>query len=72
MRDAPGQFHKNLAKNLRKLRGDETQQAFAKRFGISHATINRIEQQKQNVTLAMLERFCRVLRCDPTDLLNGK
>lgn len=69
MKNAPGNFHKNLAKNIRRLRGESTQQAFGKRFVVSHATVNRIEQQKQNVTLVMLEKFCKGLRCSPNDLV---
>ena len=69
MKHAPGKFLKNLAKNVRRLRGETTQQAFASRFGISHATINRIEQQKQNVTLQLLEKLCRGLKKEPSDLL---
>ena len=69
MKHVPGKFHKNLAKNIRRLRGDATQQEFAKRFGISHATINRIEQLKQNVTILLLEKLCKTLKCRSSDLL---
>lgn len=69
MRQSPGKFHKNLAKSVRRLRGNATQTDFGKRLGISHATINRIEQQNQNVTLQLLERFCTVLKVSPNDLL---
>ena len=69
MKSAPGKFHKTLARNIRKLRGEDTQQKFAKRVGVSHATINRIEQQKQNVTLNLLESFCRALKKSATELL---
>lgn len=52
-----------LAKRIRALRGDQTQREFAKRVGITHATLNRIEQQTQNVTLKTLQLMCDRLRC---------
>jgi DNA-binding Xre family transcriptional regulator len=83
MRAAPGKFHKNLAKNLKRMRGELSQPVFAKKIGITHATVNRIEQQKQNVTISTLarishaprercglEKICKALKCSPNDLLS--
>lgn len=69
MRAAPGKFHKNLAKNLKRIRGDLSQPTFARKIGLTHATINRIEQHKQNVTIATLELICKAMKCSPNDLL---
>ena len=57
-----------LAENLRKRRGNLSQVAFARKLGISQATLNRIENVRQNVTLATLEQFTKVLKCDIEDL----
>ena len=57
-----------LAKNLRKRRGPKSQYAFARKLGISQASLNRIENNFQNVTLATLEQLIKVLKCDIGDL----
>ena len=59
---------KQLANRIRELRGDLTQEAFAQRLGIHQATLNRIEQQKQNVTLATLQKICQRLDCSIASL----
>lgn len=59
-----------LAKNLRQLRGDMTQAAFARKAGITQASINRIEQGTQNVTVSTLQTLCDRLKCKPSDLLD--
>ncbi len=53
-----------LAANLRARRGSLTQKAFARKLGLSHATLSRLEGGTQNVTLATLERISKRLRCD--------
>lgn len=60
-----------LARRLRELRGDLTQEAFARRLGINQATLNRLELQKQNVTLATLQKICDRLNCTICGLFNG-
>jgi DNA-binding XRE family transcriptional regulator len=45
-----------LAKNLRARRGDMTQEVFARKLGISRATLTRLESASQNTTIT-----------DPTD-----
>ena len=59
-----------LAGNIRRMRGDQTQMAYAKKLGIAVSSLNRIEQGTQNVTLATLDRICRRLKCDVKDLLS--
>ena len=61
-------LRRRLAIGIAALRGEESQNAFAKRVGVSGPTINRIENEVQNVSLETLERLCRNLRCDIADL----
>lgn len=53
-----------LAENLRKRRGKMTQRQFARKLGISPATLARLELAGQNTTLATLEQLCKALKCD--------
>jgi len=57
-----------LARSLSRFRGKVSQNRFARQLGISNATLNRLENQVQNVSLATLEQLCRSLRCDISDL----
>lgn len=57
-----------LAKNIRALRGDKTQDAFARKLGISQATLARLESGAQNTTVKTLQQICKTLRCDIGDL----
>ena len=68
MNTCPGFLQRRLAQGLARLRGDTSQNQFARRLGISNASLNRIENQRQNVSLATLEKFCRQLNCDIADL----
>ena len=52
-----------LAKQLKKLRGDKTQRAFAKEIGIDVATLNRIEQKAENITLKTIQKMTNSLKC---------
>lgn len=58
-----------LARNLKKLRGDKTQREFARKLGVSPATVARLETAEQNTTLAMLDRPVKALKCDVCGLL---
>jgi transcriptional regulator with XRE-family HTH domain len=57
-----------LAKNIRALRGDKTQDAFARKLGISQATLARLESGAQNTTIKTLQQICKALRCDIGEL----
>ena len=59
---------KKLAENLRVRRGDLTQEVFARKLGISRATLTRLENADQNTTLKTLEQICKSLRCDIGEL----
>lgn len=50
------------------MRGGESQNEFARRIGVSGPTINRIENEIQNVSLETLEKLCTRLKCDIGDL----
>lgn len=53
----------NLARRIRELRGDQTQREFAEKLRISHATVNRLEQEKENISLKTIQRICDRLKC---------
>jgi len=57
-----------LARNIRALRGDKTQDAFARKLGISQATLARLESGAQNTTIKTLQQICKALRCDIGEL----
>ena len=61
----------NLARNLRALRGDKTQDAFARKLGISQATLARLESGAQNTTVKTLQQICKALRCNVGELFRG-
>ncbi len=58
-----------LAQNLKSRRGDLTQDAFARKLGISRPTLTRLESAAQNTTLNTLEQIAKALRCNVCDLL---
>ena len=57
-----------LAKNLKALRGKQTQGEFSRKLGISRATLNRLESASQNVTLSTLGQLTKSLKCSIGDL----
>jgi putative transcriptional regulator len=62
-------YRAKLANELRARRGDLGQTAFAKKIGISQSTLNRIENEDQNVTIDMLEIICKRMKCKLSDLI---
>lgn len=68
MKEIKGQLAKRLAENLRKRRGNTPQLQFSKKLGVSNATLNRLENEVQNVSLATLEILCKAFKCDIGDL----
>jgi transcriptional regulator with XRE-family HTH domain len=63
---------KNLARKLKRLRGEETQRAFAKKLGITHPHLNRIEQAKENITLKTIQKMCDRLGYSIGRLFDGR
>ncbi len=59
---------KRLAGNLRHRRGALSQEAFARRLGVSRATLTRLENGSQNTTIKTLEQIAHALQCDVGDL----
>ncbi len=72
MQRRKGFLRRRLAVGLAELRGDESQNAFARRAGVSGPTINRIENEVQNVSIETLERLCLRLKCDIDDLFPSR
>ena len=68
MKQQKGFLARRLARALQSFRGEDSQNRFARRIRVSNATLNRIENQLQNVSLKTLEKLCLALRCDVTDL----
>ena len=60
-----------LAANLRARRGDRTQEVFARRLGVSRATLTRLESGGQNTTIKTLEQISRALHCQIGELFES-
>ena len=69
MRRQKGFLRKRLARGLIQIRGHRSQNEFSRLAGVSGPTINRIENETQNVSLDTLEKLCIRLGCDIGDLL---
>ena len=61
-------LEKRLSENLKKRRGNLTQEVFARKLGISRATLTRLENCSQNTTIKTLEQISKSLKCDVGDL----
>jgi transcriptional regulator with XRE-family HTH domain len=57
-----------LANNLKTLRGNTSQESFARKLGISQSTLARLENCTQNVTINTIEQITKALKCDVDDL----
>ena len=68
MKRKKGFLARRLAEGLARSRGEESQNRFSRRLGISNASLNRIENRIQNVSLETLEKLCFALKCDIVDL----
>ncbi|MCX6979509.1 MAG: helix-turn-helix transcriptional regulator [Verrucomicrobia bacterium] len=64
-------LRKQLAAFLKKARGEMSYTLFAKRMGISAATLHRIEMCNQNVTVDMLEDIMARLKATMSDIFPG-
>lgn len=62
-------FREYLAKSIKKIKGVETQAEFARRLGIGQASLNRILNKEQGISLDMLELICHRLKIDLKDLM---
>jgi transcriptional regulator with XRE-family HTH domain len=57
-----------LDAKLRARRGKRTQDEFARKLGVSRATLSRLESGSQNTTISTLEQISKSLRCDVGEL----
>jgi len=53
---------------MKSKRGNTPLRRFAGRYGLSRATVARIESETQNVTIDTLEHLCKVFKCGVSDL----
>ncbi len=60
-----------LAIYLRARRGEVTQEVFARKLGISRATLTRLENSGQNTTLKTLDQLTKSLRCNIGELFQA-
>ena len=61
-------YERLLAEYLRKKRGDETVRSFARKIGLTHGTLHRIENLQQSVTLGRLGSIMDQLNCSWDDI----
>ncbi len=63
-------LNNELSKKIKQLRGEQTQREFARKLGIDQATLNRIEQKAENITLKTIQKICTNLKCSVGSLFN--
>jgi transcriptional regulator with XRE-family HTH domain len=56
-------YDRLLSEYLRKKRGDQTVRAFARKIGLTHGTLHRIENLQQSLTLGKLGQIMEKLGC---------
>jgi len=56
-------YDRLLSEYLRKTRGDQTVRAFARKIGLTHGTLHRIENLQQSLTLGKLGEIMEKLDC---------
>jgi transcriptional regulator with XRE-family HTH domain len=56
-------YDRLLSEYLRKTRGDQTVRAFARKIGLTHGTLHRIENQQQSLTVGKLGQIMDKLDC---------
>jgi transcriptional regulator with XRE-family HTH domain len=61
-------YERLLAEYLRKKRGDEAVRSFARKIGLTHGTLHRIENLQQSVTLGRLGSIMDKLNCSWDDI----
>jgi transcriptional regulator with XRE-family HTH domain len=65
-------IRKRLAKRLGELKGNKSQAEFSKRVGIGQASLNRLLNCRQNISIDMLDRICSNLKIDVCSLLSKR
>jgi transcriptional regulator with XRE-family HTH domain len=56
-------YDRLLSEYLRKTRGDQTVRAFARKIGLTHGTLHRIENLQQSLTIGKLGQIMDKLDC---------
>jgi transcriptional regulator with XRE-family HTH domain len=56
-------YDRLLSEYLRKTRGDQTVRAFARKVGLTHGTLHRIENLQQSLTIGKLGQIMEKLDC---------
>ena len=56
-------YDRLLSEYLRKTRGDQTVRAFARKIGLTHGTLHRIENLQQSLTVGKLGQIMDKLEC---------
>jgi len=62
------QLRRQLAEFLKRKRGDQTFQQFARKLGLSDSSLQRIEMMEQNVTIDTIEHIVKRLGCRVSDI----
>lgn len=60
---------KKLGKRLVVIRGDQSQEAFAKKLGVSRGYLSDLERGAREMSLATLAVVCKKTGATPNDLL---
>lgn len=66
-----GRYRKHLATEMRRRRGKLSMRDFALKAGLSKTSLQRIENEEQNVTIDTLEHLCKKFKCEAEDLLGN-
>jgi transcriptional regulator with XRE-family HTH domain len=61
-------YDRLLADYLRKKRGDETVRVFARKIGLTHGTLHRVENHQQSITIGKLGEIMDKLDCSWDDI----
>ena len=56
-------YDRLLSEYLRKKRGDQTVRAFARKIGLTHGTLHRVENLQQSLTIGKLGHLMGKLGC---------
>jgi transcriptional regulator with XRE-family HTH domain len=61
-------YDRLLAEFLRRKRADQTVRAFARKIGMTHGTLHRIENLQQSLTVGKLGQILEKLDCSWTEI----
>lgn len=64
-------YDQRLSEYLRRKRGDQTVRAFARKIGLTHGTLHRIENLQQSLTVGKLGTVMDKLGCTWEEVFGG-